>query len=132
MKNKKLKLAIIVADDNPFHFVGLAANAPMPDILMAMLEQVMTRGEDLGGVVEFVIKKASEMGLVRDGGDKRPECGHDECVRDWEERQGKKAGKMDPALRARSECPATFIKPEQGELGAMLSILSDKLAKGGR
>lgn len=101
MDEKEMILAVIVGPDGKT-VKGLGGNAPLELLFLAILTKAKPVAIHLVPAEEF-----------KDGQAPLP--------------KRTKAGKMDPTLRARSECP---VRVEPGAVADMLSILSDKIAGG--
>ncbi len=120
MNRENPTLIVIVSDDYK-NVVGFDCEVPLP-LAFAVIVGAFRTGDV---PLNMIVKTASEMGIEK--------CDHPDCIggahQDGPKGETGRKGKMDPTLRARQECPQV-IAPNAGELGAMLSILSEKVAAG--
>lgn len=109
-----IKLQVVQMADG--EVLGLKSDAPLQLVLLALMSQQDPNAPRVDiEIVPATPEDLKNAGVGLASG----------------ESDAKRPGKMDPALRARTECPAVI--KGSGELAAMLSILSDKIAsKGGK
>lgn len=111
-----IKLQVVKLSDGKV--LGLKSNAPMQIVCLALMDQANPSAPRVDiEIVDATPEDISAAGLTAEG----------LAAGGVDAKGAARSGKMDPTLRARTECPE--IIKGSGELSAMLSILSDKVAE---
>lgn len=114
MQNKP-QLIVIVDSRNPKSVIGFSSEIPLGQVFALLL----IGASGTPAPVEMIVRTSDEMGLEPNVGGGKESLG------------SMRPSKMDPALRARTDCPVVpNVASSAGEIGAMLSILSERVSEG--